>query len=641
MELYEYIKKFKVLIARERNAEIEFHKEEIKSLTVFKREKKGRAFSGMVRDVNPRLEHDSIFRFKKENNDKLPHNEFTVGSNVLVSTGLNSVDNSLSGIVHFVTPIFIEIYFPKQANILFKKNLRIDLYVNETTYNTQNKVLDSVKDWNFERANLREIILHKQKPRLGDEVELSFYDYTLNPSQKLAVSYALREKDFYLIQGPPGTGKTKTSIEIIRQQIKQGKKVLVSADSNMAVDNIMLGLLDFIDVIRLGESPKILPKIQEHTFSRVIEKDIRFEFVRQGLEKLKRLKNKQRDYLIPNRKNSKGLSHFQIRKMAEREQSDFGITLKNIESMAKWIILQSEIQPLQIKVGKIKKEIIEKIVNSASVICTTNTNCAHDYLASIKFDLVLIDEAGQSTEPSCLIPISKAGKVIMVGDHKQLPPTILSQDAKDLSVSLFERMFNKTRFTLLDTQYRMHPLINEFSSKMFYDGKIKDAQGNETKKLEKDAFSKNVVFIECFGKEEKHKGQTSYYNNEEVEMVFNLVLKYSKLGFKKEDMGVISPYKGQVNKLKDRLPFIEVNSIDGFQGREKKIIIISLVRSNDKESIGFLKDLRRLNVALTRAISELVVIGNPKTISCEDTYAKFIKFVKEKGCYVSEGNLGF
>ena len=638
MDIYEYTANFKRLIARERNAEIDFYTEEIKNLKPHVREKKGRCLTQMSVQRNPRLESESIFRFTKTADEKLPHNEFSIGSNVLISID-SPLTDSLKGVVTGKSGIHIDCYISSQSHMLKHKGLRIDLFVNDTTYQVQNRILDDMKLWTGRQSDIRDIILHAMKPRLGTAMDVEFFDTTLNGSQRLAVTYAMREDEFYLIQGPPGTGKTKTSVEIIRQHLKDRRRILVTADSNIAVDNIMLGLLGNVDVMRIGESPKILPEIQKHTFSSMLQDDIRYRGIEEGMRRISDLRSEQREHLMPNRKNARGLSYFQIRKLAERNQSDFGISNSNMRSMTRWIIAQEQIKSTRSNMDKIRDRIIRRIIDNATVICTTNTNATNEHLNHVDFDLVLIDEAGQSTEPSCLIPISKAKKVILVGDHKQLPPTILSEDAKELSVSLFERMFGHTRYTLLDTQYRMHPLINRFSSDEFYASQLKSFGDNITHRLDKSPFEKNVIFIECRGKEQKHRGATSYYNQSEIGIVFDLIVKYSGLGVGSDDIGIISPYSEQVRKLIDRMPFIEIKSIDGFQGREKRLIIISLVRSNDEGDIGFLKDLRRLNVALTRAQCELVVIGNPETVSSEPTYRRFLGFVKKEGMYIKESEL--
>ncbi len=610
MENYEYERKFVTLIAREKNAEKEFQEEEIKRLPPAVRENKGRTLTSMVRQKQNQ-ERDSIFRFVKSNNSALPKNELRPGSNVLLS--IKDPLNGITGSIIKVSQFAVDIYIPKQSNLLYKE-LRIDLYANDTTYEAQKEAIQSVKNWPMD--GLADVILEKKRPRLGKRVSSDFYDKTLNPSQKLAVQYSLQEKDMYLIQGPPGTGKTKTSVEIVRQHLGKNK-ILVCADSNIAVDNIMLGLLKYADVIRIGESPKILPQIQEHTLNNIIKTDARYKQVEQTQKRMNELKEKQRKELVPNKRNSKGISHLQIRKFAEQGVSEFGINSDDMASMGRWINLQEEIKLLQKRINAEKEKITKEKIEQATIICTTNTQASN---LDFSFDFVLIDEAGQSTEPSCLIPISKANKAVLVGDHKQLPPTIISQDAKDLSVSLFERMIGKCRYVLLDTQYRMHPLINEFPSNTFYEGKLKSF---DTSKRLNSPFSKNVIFMECDGLEKRH--QTSYFNEEEAEKVKELVDKYISLGVK--DIGVISPYSEQVKKLQNLN--VEVNTIDGFQGREKDLIIISLVRTN---GMGFLKDLRRLNVALTRAMRELVVIGH-KSIAQDPTYKEFMDFAEKKGVY--------
>lgn len=615
MENYEYERKFVTLIAREKNAEKEFQEEEIKRLPAAIREKKGRTLTSMVRQKQNK-ERESIFRFVKGDNSVLPNNELNPGANVLLS---KDPLNGITGSIVKITPHAIDIYIPKQSNLLYKE-LRIDLYANDATYEAQKEAIESVKNWPMDRHQLADVILERKRPRLGKRESIDFFDNTLNPSQKLAVQYSLQEQDMYLIQGPPGTGKTKTSVEIVRQHLKNNK-ILVCADSNVAVDNIMLGLLKYADVIRLGESPKILPEIQEHTLSNMIKTDVRYKQVEASQKRVNELRTKQRNELVPNKKNSRGISHLQIRKFAEQGVSEFGINADDMASMGRWIRLQEEIKLLQKRINSQKKKITKEKIDEATIICTTNTQASN---LDFSFDFVLIDEAGQSTEPSCLIPISKAKKAVLVGDHKQLPPTIISQDAKELSVSLFERMIGKCRYVLLDTQYRMHPLINEFPSKTFYEGKLKSFEKNASKRLN-SPFSKNVVFLECNGEEKRH--QTSYYNEKEAEKVRELVNKYIALGISPENIGVISPYSEQVRKLDDLE--VEVNTIDGFQGREKDLIIISLVRTN---GMGFLKDLRRLNVALTRAIKELVVLGH-SSIAKEPTYKAFMDFASAKGVY--------
>lgn len=625
MNIKEYTSKFLNLIQKERTAENEFHINEIKNTTPFIREKKGRAITNVIKQKII-SDDEQIFRFTKQNSSEFFINDFQIGSNVIISIK-NPLEEGLKGTVTKITKTYIDIKLNRISNIIKQSCLRIDLYVNDTTYETQKNILNNMKNWSFEQNKIKEILLYNSKPTLDTNTKIThFFDDTLNESQKIATTYALKEKEFYLIQGPPGTGKTKTSIEIIRQHLAKNKTILVCADSNTAVDNIMSGLLKHTLAIRIGNSPKIDEQIQNHTLTQVIKQDIKFTIMQQYQEQIKDLKKAQQNYTIPNKKNSNNLSYFQIKSMASRGQSGFNLSSEKIASMAKWIVSQEKIKNNLSKIDKLKKELIKKHLKSASVICTTNTNASSEYLANITFDLVLIDEAAQSTEPSCLIPISKSKKVILVGDHKQLPPTILSENAKELSISLFERMLKNSRYVILDTQYRMNPLINEFPSNEFYSGLIKS---HDSTKNNLSTQQKNVVFYDING-EQKIKSK-SYYNNEEIDFIMQLLsdlIKKHKINA--SDIGIISPYSEQVKHIKSQTPFIDVNSIDGFQGKEKNIIIISLVRT---KGLGFLKDLRRLNVALTRAKNELIVIGNSKNLIQNETYKKFIDFVRKKGIY--------
>ncbi len=316
--------------------------------------------------------------------------------------------------------------------------------------------------------------------------------------------------------------------------------------------------------------------------------------------------------------------------------------------MAEWIRLQKEIQKLINQKRDIEDQIIDDILETAQVICATNSGAGSDFLFEDIFDVIFIDEASQSTEPSCLIPVIKGKKVVLAGDHKQLPPTVLHSDARGLSFTMFERFIKiyPENSYMLKIQYRMNDLIKEFPSKEFYNGELVSADTVKNRKLS-DITGKEgetpitddtpVVFVDTGGKflEQQKRGSKSRYNPQEAETVKQIIEQLKSIGVKPEDIGVITPYKDHEEYLKRLLPDIEVKTVDGFQGREKEVIIISLVRSNLDEEIGFLDDLRRLNVALTRAKRKLIVIGDAKTLSSNETYRRFIDFVKEKGKFVS------
>lgn len=312
--------------------------------------------------------------------------------------------------------------------------------------------------------------------------------------------------------------------------------------------------------------------------------------------------------------------------------------------MAKWIELQNQIKNLIEEKKKIENQIVDEILKTADVVLATNSTAGNEFLENRTFEVLVLDEASQSTEPSALIPLIKAKKVIMAGDHKQLPPTVLHPDAKDLSYTMFERFIDlyPEASYMLRIQYRMNDLIKEFPSKEFYNGElishdsVKDIKLSDIAKQKSDNPALDdtpIVFIDTKGKfmEKTRRGSFSKYNPEEAKFVKNLVEELKKMGIPSEDIGVITPYKDHEDYLKQLIPDVEVKTVDGFQGREKEVIIISLVRSNPQEEIGFLEDLRRLNVALTRAKRKLILVGDAKTLSSNEVYKRLIEFIKEKG----------
>lgn len=283
-------------------------------------------------------------------------------------------------------------------------------------------------------------------------------------------------------------------------------------------------------------------------------------------------------------------------------------------------------------------KIKEEIIKHNDVILTTNSSAGSQILSDIQFDIAIIDEASQATIPSVLIPINKVKKFILIGDHKQLPPVIFNTEAKYLKTSLFEDLIikykNQSKELLI--QYRMNELLMTFPNMKFYENKlICSAKSKnyylECGVLEKYDFNSPLVFIDT----SKHKNNKemsldshSFVNNLEIEIVLDIIKMYLNKGINKNNIGVITPYANQVRLLNKKTD-VDVKSVDGFQGSEKDIIIISLVRSNNNKNIGFLNDLRRLNVSLTRAKKKLIIIGNKATLESNKDYKEFLKFCEE------------
>ncbi len=473
----------------------------------------------------------------------------------------------------------------------------------------------------------------------------------LNEFQKRAVERSVKAEEVFLIHGPPGTGKTTTLIASIEEHVKRGFKVLVTADSNVAVDNILERLAEKgLKVIRVGNPVRVYEKLRSYTLDERIREEEGFDEILKIYRKVEELKEKREAYIKPEPKFRRGLSDEQIIKHACHGTSVRGLSPKLIRSMAEWIKINSEIKDLYTKAKNIEEKLIKSVLSKTDVVCTTNSSAGSDVLKDVYFDAVFIDEATQSTEPSCLIPIVKGKKVIMAGDHKQLPPTVLSMEASDLTYTLFERLMDICRkdiSEMLRIQYRMNEKIMKFPSDTFYKGLLiaHESVKNHTiadlnfkipgnTKMKEILNPENViVFVAVRGKEYQKQGSTSYANETEAMTVKEIVNALLEGGLKLEHIGVISPYDDQVDLLSNVLPPVEVKTVDGFQGREKEVIIVSFVRSNKEGDIGFLKDYRRLNVAITRAKRKLIAVGNPDTLSSDPIYNKFLNYMKEFGLF--------
>eukprot|EP01027_Heterolobosea_sp_BB2_P010775 GEZU01015771.1.p1 GENE.GEZU01015771.1~~GEZU01015771.1.p1 ORF type:complete len:457 (-),score=170.22 GEZU01015771.1:61-1431(-) len=444
-------------------------------------------------------------------------------------------------------------------------------------------------------------------------------DSNLNDSQKDAIKFVLRTKDIALILGPPGTGKTTTVVEVIRQAVKRKERVLVAAPSNIAVDNVVEKLSEHrIKMVRIGHPARLLPSVVEHSLdSRIhysegskIVADIRKD-INSVYGKIRRTKNR-----------------------AERAQ------------------LRSELKSLQKELKAREDQTIRDIVGTSSVVCCTLTGAADRYLRGVNFDLVIIDEAAQAMEAACWIALEKAPKAILAGDPFQLPPTILSKkaQAKGLEVTLFERLYNKYKkdnniHRMLTVQYRMNELIMRWSSDEFYEGKLvahdsvkdhllSDLPGVDSSEDETVTPLLLIDTAGCdFNENQTADSEESKSNEGEANLVVEHVKRLFSAGVREQDVAVIAPYSAQVQLLKSKLldehQFMEIGTVDGFQGREKEAIVISMVRSNSAGEVGFLSDQRRINVAITRARRHVAVVADSTTMRNNDFLARMIKYFEE------------
>jgi len=652
MDDNKYIGHFTELVELEREEQMRRHEEEMRRLSGREREERGRAFlmmKGKSQDLGLGGKH--LVKFRKQTAGiTLPESEIEVGDLVLISkTSLWDEDNPL-GTVAEKTSYAITIAFDNAPpGFVYRKDLRIDLFVNDITFQRMIEALTQFKRlprWRKDK------LLGNTAPEFTQVDKIEFFNTKLNKSQQEAVIRSLAARDFFLIHGPPGTGKTITCVEVIAQLIKRGNKILTAADSNVAVDNLVERLDKIgVNVVRIGHPARIIPALRRRSLDYLVQDEPDYRKAQEFRKRAYELKEDMKRYIMPEMRWRRGLSDEEIMLLASEGATTRGIPLKKIEGMKKWLDLKHELDRLFSDARELEERAIRRIIKAATVICTTNSTAGSEILKAEKFDFAVIDEATQSTEPSALIAVLKAKRFIMAGDHKQLPPTVLNEEAagRSFTKSLFERLLalhgDKIR-VMLDVQYRMNEEIAEFPNREFYDGKLKADEQVKRRTL-RDILPESVdedredvkpfLFIDtCDELEERvRKGSTSRENPGEAKLVKDVAERLLNRGIKPEDIAVISPYDDQVAQIKRmlRVEGLEIKTVDGFQGREKEVVIVSFVRSNKSGTIGFLKDLRRLNVSITRAKRKLVLIGDSNTLESEGCYRRLVALAKESGAY--------
>ncbi len=444
----------------------------------------------------------------------------------------------------------------------------------------------------------------------------------LNAAQQAAVKHALAAEDVALIHGPPGTGKTTTVTALIMAAIAAQDTVLACAPSNLAVDNLAEKLIARgAKIVRLGHPVRVTNAVQAHTLDTLVAQHSDY---RQAKKIRKDAAGVRREAL-----------KFRRTKPGKGEKAD----------------LHREADDLVDEARQLEMQAVERVLDQAQVILCTLTGVDSALLGDREFEMCVIDEAGQSIEPASWIPITRSQRLILAGDHQQLPPTVLSKKAQDagLGVSLLERLMQLDGSNLsrqLTVQYRMHQQIMAFSSQSFYDSSLQaDPSVAEhvlpdlTEISATDLTETAITYIDTAGAgydEQQPDDEVSRNNPEEAALLVKKVNQLLEADVKAAQIAVITPYSAQVRLLADLLPeTIEVGSIDGMQGREKEAVLISLVRSNTDGAVGFLSETRRMNVALTRARRKLIVIGDSATITVHPFYASMVDYFESIGAYKS------
>ena len=497
----------------------------------------------------------------------------------------------------------VTLHTPDFPDWLDTETVGLKLAPDSRSFNLMHGVLKKIQKQ--EDKNLTQLFdyLHgfKSLPQPSFKEIDVFFNTELNQTQKDAVKYLIAENQLSLLHGPPGTGKTTTLVEVCQQLIKNGKKVMVSAPSNAAIDHFANCLISFeIPIFRFGNTAKVNENVWKYTPEGILQRE-------DYAKSLKKLRVKAAEY----------------RKLARQYKRNFG---KSEREQRK--LLNNEAKALREEIKKTTTFYLEKSLKEAAVILGTPVGLRDPLLYDTYFDVVIIDEAAQCLEPMAWLCLQMGKNTILAGDPFQLPPTVISNEAaqKGLSVSILEHCFKANLPTqLLAIQYRMPPVIANFSSNYFYNDKLQSYKSNAKE-------GEQLIFWDTAGanySEMVEEEGTSISNEEELIFIQQLIPALNT------DTVFISPYAGQVRKAKTFFPSIRCSTIDAFQGQEADTIIISLVRSNSEGNIGFLKDYRRMNVAMTRAKERLIIVGDSATLGANPFYKKFLEYLEKTGGYRS------
>jgi ATP-dependent RNA/DNA helicase IGHMBP2 len=613
------------LMEWEADAEARQHRERIQRASGAEAERTGQSLIDLVvREEYPGLGGRCILTLGKRNRTlPLPWTRLNAGSPVLLTPQSARGETAWRGVVCDRSESVLRVAL-NEAPDDSEATFRLDLSGDEVARLRQRSALEQARTAKRNRlAEWRDILLGEARPQFALLPDYQPLDRSLNPVQQEAVRFALSAHDLAILHGPPGTGKTTTVVELIRQAIRRGDKVLACAPSNLAVDNLLERLVAAGEqVVRLGHPARVMPGLREHTLDMQVEEhdDARLarKFAKDAFALFRQAKKWTRAKPEPG---------------ARREQRQEG-------------------RELLAEARRLEARAVERVMERADVVCSTTTALDDDLLGDRQFDLLVIDEACQSTEPGCWVPLKRCRRLVLAGDHCQLPPTVLSAEAaaEGFGISLLERLVGLygTEVTRrLQVQYRMHESIMQFSSAEFYEGDLQADPSVGSHRLcdlqavRSDALTESPVeFIDTAGadyNEQIEPDGESRLNPEEAGLVSRQVRALLDRGVPPNEIAVITPYAAQVRRLREQLPIagLEIDSVDGFQGREKEAVVVSLVRSNRENEIGFLADVRRMNVALTRARRKLIVVGDSATLGAHEFYQRLFAYFESIGAYRS------
>jgi ATP-dependent RNA/DNA helicase IGHMBP2 len=626
------LKKVQALLKQEKEEELLQYKAKLKDSSYATLRKKGLCWYPVkIEKTGYNSGERLIVRISRPKEHQESH-QFQSGKPISLFSNASDKDEEdfVNGVVNQVKEqeMFITLNSDELPDWTYNGYMGVQLLFDEVSYREMEQTMAYLIETEDKRINeLKNILIGSKQAEFTTEDSL-INTPNLNEKQNEALHLIQQARDVAIIHGPPGTGKTTTLVESILQILKEEEQILVCAPSNAAVDLLVEKISNKqIEVLRLGNPARVT----EEQLSKTLDARIaRHPYYKE----LRTIRKKADEY----------------RKLARKYKRNFGQAEREQRRL-----LYDEAGKLKAEADQLAFFISNDIISKAPVIASTLVGANNYVLKGKKFRTVFIDEAAQAHEPASWIPIIKAERVIFAGDHCQLPPTIKSMDAAraGLNVTLFEKVINRNHAdVMLTEQYRMNKQIMEFPSRMFYNDRLlANIRVADAKIFPEDL---PVEFIDTAGAgffEQVDEETFSTYNQEEANLLIRHFTDYMNqleaMDIIKDvlHIGLISPYKAQVSLLQEALKNeyvsgpvscnLSINTVDSFQGQERDIIYISLVRSNEKGEIGFLSDIRRMNVAMTRARKKLVIIGDSSTICSHPFYDKLLDYINEIGAYRS------